>query len=441
MFDNLIRLVGKRFGKSVRRSKFTRVSYLLSILSFILATLAITLISTIMYSMQQFQKERLLNYTSQIILSYDQPLATQGKIHTSNLQTAYQELSQDKKIAPYLNLITLYSGGKFFLQVNDNLIEGQVFGVDNQNEQAKFKVNSKTQVADNIPQSILAADFPVGSFILAIPTTLAMQYNLYPGSKVNLINSDKSTYLPTGFMPVMRQFTIAFTYDDAGNTNTWYSNLYDIARMNLQSEVKQLNLFLKDPIAIEPVVEQLQQKFHLQAAGVYTYQRNFQQLATVTTNTTSQQPQVVAMSDWRERLAILFSSMKTEGRVTTTLISLLIVIAILSSLITFSFIIVEKDRDVAVLNVLGMPPQAMNQVFLSMVLGLLAKANVISIILYSLIVYIWPYYNAYLNLNIPLQVNYISVALTYLCCSLAIFLATAIAGYFIIRIRPAQILR
>ncbi|RIY38570.1 ABC transporter permease [Psittacicella gerlachiana] len=429
MFSSLIFYLSSRFGKSVRRTRFTKVSYWLSIIAFVLATLAIALITTILNSMQQFQKERLLNYTPQIIVTFNQPLASNGQ-PTADLEQAYQLLSQSP-LKEQINQLNLYAGGKFFMQVDNNLIEGQVLGLDNQDPQTRKNLNAHSKAPINIPEDVAQLNLAPSSFTLAIPESLAYNYRLSVGDQVTLINSEKSTYLPTGFMPVMRQFTISYIYQDQGLNNTWYTNVYDIARLNLERNLHQLNIFLKDPLAIDKLMPKLAQYLHLTYQGDFSYQGQAQ------TNKLA----VTQASDWRQRLAIIFSSIKTEGQVTTTLTSLLIIIAILSCLITFSFIIVEKDRDIAILNVLGMPTPSLNKVFLLMVLGLLIRANIFSLILFILATSFWSHYNIYLNIRIPLQIDYFEVAFTYLSCSAIIFLATAIAGYFIIRIRPAQILR
>ncbi|RIY31556.1 hypothetical protein CKF54_06465 [Psittacicella hinzii] len=428
MFTTVLYL-SKRFGKAVRRTRFTRISYLLSIVAFVLATLAITLITSVLYSMQQFQKDRLLNYTPQIIVEFNQPLAKVNGETTPQLSQAMQELIQSP-IAKDINQLNLYSGGQFFIQVNERILEAQVFGLDNDNPQTRQQLNTNTNAPLNIPPEVANFDLPRGQFTLAIPASVAHSYLLTIGDKVTLINSNKSTYLPTGFMPVMRQFTIAYIYNDASLNDTWYANLYDLARLNLTSNLQQINIFLKDPLQIEQVIP----KLGLEAQANYSYSANPQTI-------NGDKLGIVSASDWRQRYAVIFNAIKTEGRVTTTLTSLLIIIAILSCLITFSFIIVEKDRDIAILNVLGMPPAKLNQVFLAMVLGLLIRGNLISIVLFFCITHFWDKYNQYININIPLEINYPSIALTYLSCTAVIFLTTAIAGYFIIRIRPAQVLR
>ncbi|MFC6277152.1 ABC transporter permease [Psittacicella hinzii] len=476
MFNPLIFHISRKFSKSVKQTRFTRVSYILSVLAFILATLAITLITSVLYSMQEFQKNRLLNYTPQIIVSYNQPLGQNGEIDTAKLQQAYTQLQQT--LGKDINRLNLYAGGKFFLQIRQNLIEGQVLGLDNSNPAAIYPsspeaslkpeddvssattqanannlTNTHDKLVENIPYAVLTADLNAGEYYLAIPQTLAYQYQLNVGDTVTLINNDKSTYLPSGFMPIMREFTISQIYADNGQNNVWYANVFDIARLNLSREVNQVNIFLKDPLAIEQAMQKLAQANHLQVSATNPYALTSEQTSTTTTTTNQassqtsqadQQEQLltpIAALDWRDRLAVVFGAIKTEGRVTTTLTSLLIIIAILSCLITFSFIIVEKDRDIAILNVLGMSPKDLNKVFLMMVVGLLVRANIWSILLFITCTFLWPFYSPYLAISIPLQINYLQVALTYLLCSAAIFIATAIAGYFIIRIRPAQILR
>ncbi|RIY33372.1 hypothetical protein CJP74_01945 [Psittacicella melopsittaci] len=423
-------LLSRRFSKSVRRTRFTRVSYSLSVIAFVLATLAIAFITTVLNSMQQFQKERLLNYTPQVILTFNQPLTLNGQA-SPEAQQAFNLIKQSP-ISSELNQITLYAGGKFFIQVRNTLVEAQVFGLDNTNPQSREVLNSSSNPVQNFPPEVANLPLEAGKYELAISEQTAREYFLSVGDQVTLINSEKSTYLPTGFMPVMRQFTIAYIYQDQGQNTTWYSNIYDISRLNLERNVTRVNLFLKDALEIETLMPKLAKYLGLEAQGNYTYGKDQGE---------GEQLQVIAASDWRQSLAVLFNSIKTEGQVTTTLTSLLIIIAILSCLITFSFIIVEKDRDIAVLNVLGMQPGKINLVFLTMILGLLWRGNLISLVLFILASYFWSSYNVYLNLTIPLVPDYLSLALVYLGCTAIIFLTTAIAAYFIIRIRPAQVLR
>lgn len=631
-------MVSNKFTQAIKRKGFTKVSYILSMLAFILATFAIGMVTTVLHSLEQSQKQRLLNYMPHVIVSYQHPLTQEHRVDYQQWQTFLTKLGANPNLAAQIKSVNLYAGGNFFAQTPRSLTTTFVVGVapvharyenkhwvtylndlpapdpnfplytDNGNSEnsGALTSSSPTQVkgisktngdspsdlpnsspsaftnratssfisrelqykltyltnfpantpinsvgnnvgnngdirllsslmsiapraednstpinsdspsnsADasqevygdfggrldwlNYPKSLIEDPLRPGEFNLYLPNISAQRLQIGLGSEINLISSEQSIYLPTGEVPVSRKFTAVWNYPSLSSMNLFFANAFDIVRLNQEKELNQLVIFLKDPLEIDKFIPQFQKEFGMEK-GELAYELVNPELAeydphllvdeedsdltkdaedktnltnyvpdsatdsatdsTVISETDSAVDSATAtklstslptklpgntlwkVSDWRTELAVVFNSIKTEARVTSTLIWLLILIALISCLITFSFITVEKDRDIAVLNVLGMPAPNLNAVFQLIVFRLLVKANLYSAILVSIAIYFWEEYNLYLNVPVPLVVDAIKLVSIYVGATAVIMLTTWIAGRFLIKIRPGQILR
>lgn len=492
MSRTLVSFITKRFlHATVSTRSFTRVSYILSVIAYVLATIAIVMVHTITNSLVEQQKSRFLSHHTHLIVDYAQPFNIAGtqELDTARLQTAIKDVLATAPQPQEVVEVSPYSGGEFFLQYQNSLVEGVVVGIPS-STLLSYLAPETHNTSMNLPREVQEHEFVAGKYELIIPSFVQKQYGIQVGDQVTLINATKSQYLPVGQIPITRNFTVVGVYQADSNNSSWYTNMYDLARLNQTKNITQLVIYTRHPLEIESLTNALVRKFELEDEGAFIYTNRGLQAqnqqganAQVTTGVTSiisqldSQEQddrnlatagitnnnqtastshaslenqtnasnaveapVVQIQDWRNELAIIFNSIKTETRATTTLTSLLIIIAILSCLITFSFIIVEKDYEIAVLSVLGMKAVDINKVFVRILLGLIVKATFYSLGLFIVLVLSWPWLGALLNLPIELHLDYMTIALTYICCGLLVGTIITIAGKFIIKIRPAQVL-
>lgn len=488
MSNTLVRFITRRFLHStVSKRSFTRVSYILSVIAYVLATIAIVMVHTITNSLVEQQKSRFLSHHTHLVVDYAQPFNRAGsqELDSTRLQTAIDEIIAAAQQAQEVVEIAPYAGGEFFLQYQNSLVEGVVVGIPANATDTYLA----TQESQNLPAEVQEHEFSAGKYELIIPSFVQNQYGIQVGDQVTLINATKSQYLPVGQIPITRNFTVVGVYQADSNNSSWYTNMYDLARLNQTKNITQLVVYTRHPLEIESLANALVRKYKLTDEGAYIYtNRQLQeqlknspatstsgvtsiisQLDTeqeaqagvaaqeanpapkqgaelgssatpVSNDATSASVAVVQVQDWRNELAIIFNSIKTETRATTTLTSLLIIIAILSCLITFSFIIVEKDYEIAVLSVMGMRATDITKVFVRILIGLIFKATYISLLLFMMLVLCWPWLGALINLPIELHLDYESIALTYFLCGLLVGTIITISGKFIIKIRPAQVL-
>lgn len=554
MFNFTTRFFVKRLAKT-RDSKFTAISSKLSILAYVLATIAITVVTTVTNSLTEYQKSRFLDNRPHVIVSYENYFNTQDlnsrNLDPTKLELVYQQLltlNQSKQaIKDNIIALTPYAGGTFFLQHDSALVEGNIIGIDSEKQHSWENANSLA----SIPEVVSNYHFTPGAYELIVPDSLLFQYNLSVGQEVNLINSTKSQYLPTGQIPISRPFKIVASYQSQSDNSSWFASVFDIARLDQRREINQVAIYLKNPFNIEEFTTALITKYNLTNQSDFVFvvsqqasnsiynsdtnttssnldqinnqidgqvngqdngqvngqinnqdngrvndqlvaqqNTNYNQATSyhntptdsatateqdvITTNDTTStnnnsspisnlepnstagatathtteppdalpQPNtVVQVEDWRNDLALIFNSIKTETRTTTTLTSLLIIIAILSSLITFSFLLVEKDYEIAMFNVLGMTPWQISNIFMLILARLILRANLYSIILFVVFCYTWPWTRDIIGIPVDLTIDYIQVAITYLACTGVVLGSIMLAGQFIIHIRPAQILR
>src|ERR1043166_733600 len=152
--------------------------------------------------------------------------------------------------------------------------------------------------------------------------------------------------------------------------------------------------------------------------------------------------------DWQEANRPLFTALAVERRIATVIIGLIIFIASLNITTTLILIVIERRRDIAVLNTLGATAGSIMSIFVieGAIVG--AAGAVGGVLLGALAIVVANRYriislpaDVYSISNVPLNINFRDMAVAALVALVLSIVATIYPARAAARIRPAEMLR
>ena len=152
--------------------------------------------------------------------------------------------------------------------------------------------------------------------------------------------------------------------------------------------------------------------------------------------------------DWQEANRPLFTALALERRIGVVIIGLIIFIAALNITTTLILVVVERRRDIAILNTMGATTRSIMSIFVieGAIVGVLGAAG--GVLLGAIAVLVANHYqlislsaDVYSISNVPLSLNLRDLALAALVAFALSVLATVYPAWAAARIRPAEMLR
>src|SRR6185503_9144978 len=152
--------------------------------------------------------------------------------------------------------------------------------------------------------------------------------------------------------------------------------------------------------------------------------------------------------DWQEANRPLFTALALERRIGVVIIGLIIFIAALNITTTLILVVVERRRDIAILNTMGATTRSIMSIFVieGAIVGLLGAAG--GVLLGAIAVLVANHYqlislpaDVYSISNVPLGLNVRDLSLAALVAFVLSVLATVYPARAAARIRPAEMLR
>jgi len=152
--------------------------------------------------------------------------------------------------------------------------------------------------------------------------------------------------------------------------------------------------------------------------------------------------------DWQEANRPLFTALALERRIGLVIIGLIIFIAALNITTTLILVVMERRRDIAILNTMGARAGSIMSIFVieGAIVGALGAAG--GVLLGALAVLVASRYqlislpaDVYSISNVPLSLNFRDMALAALVALVLSILATVYPARAAARIRPAEMLR
>lgn len=155
-----------------------------------------------------------------------------------------------------------------------------------------------------------------------------------------------------------------------------------------------------------------------------------------------------ATVDWQEANRPLFTALALERRIGVVIIGLIIFIAALNITTTLILVVVERRRDIAILNTMGATTRSIMSIFVieGAIVGILGAAG--GVLLGAIAILVANHYqlislpaDVYSISNVPLSLNLRDLALAALVAFALSVLATVYPARVAARIRPAEMLR
>ena len=152
--------------------------------------------------------------------------------------------------------------------------------------------------------------------------------------------------------------------------------------------------------------------------------------------------------DWQEANRPLFTALALERRIGVVIIGLIIFIAALNITTTLILVVVERRRDIAILNTMGATTRSIMSIFVieGAIVGMLGAVG--GVLLGAITVLVANHYqlislpaDVYSISNVPLSLNLRDLALAALVAFALSVLATVYPARAAARIRPAEMLR
>ena len=152
--------------------------------------------------------------------------------------------------------------------------------------------------------------------------------------------------------------------------------------------------------------------------------------------------------DWQEANRPLFTALALERRIGIMIIGLIIFIAALNITTTLILVVVERRRDIAILNTMGATTRSIMSIFVveGAIVGMLGAT--FGVLLGAVAILVANHYelislpaDVYSISNVPLRLNFRDLALAALVAFVLSVLATVYPARAAARVRPAEMLR
>ena len=152
--------------------------------------------------------------------------------------------------------------------------------------------------------------------------------------------------------------------------------------------------------------------------------------------------------DWQEANRPLFTALALERRIGIVIIGLIIFIAALNITTTLILVVMERRRDIAILNTMGATTRSIMSIFVieGAIVGVLGAVG--GVVLGAIAVLVANRFqlislpaDVYSISNVPLNLDFRDVALAALVALVLSIIATVYPARAAARIRPAEMLR
>ncbi len=405
--------VGLRYTRAKRRNHFISFISLISMLGIMLGMVALVAVLSVMNGFHKEVRERILGMASHATVS-----GAEGRL--DDWQGALELASTHPRVvgaAPYVE-------GQAML-VNGQQVSGAVLrGVLPEQE------GQVSEVVGAMKQGRLA-DLVPGEFGIILGRELALVLGLRVGDKVTLV-TPRITTTPAGMMPRLKRFTVRGIFEvGMGEYDRGVALLHleDAARLlRLSDGVTGVRLKLDDMFLAPKVAREI-------ARALPGYYR---------------------VSDWTWQHRNFFSALRTEKRMMSIILFLIVAVAAFNIVSTLVMVVTDKRSDIAILRTLGASPRSILLIFiiqgatigligtlLGIVGGVALALNIESIVAWVEglfgIHFLDP--DIYYISKLPSDLHWEDVGLISVSAFVLTLLATLYPAWKAARIQPAEALR
>ena len=386
-----------RYLKSRRKEKFISLISVISIVGIVIGVMTLIIVISVMDGFDHTLRDKIISINSHIIvLKYGDNIKNYNKVISE-----IRNIQHIKDAEPFIYKQAMLS--------NQGIVSGVVVRGIFPDSKILKKVLKKGKLKDK--NSIV-----VGS-------ELAKNLGIVVGEKINMI-SPFGRLTPMGVIPKMKKFTV---------TGIFQSGMYDYDSslafvsikeaqkfFNMSNKVTGIEIFVDDIYRVKDIANKIKIKLK------YPYWTR----------------------TWMEMNKNLFSAMKLERITMFIILTLIILVAAFNIASTLIMIILEKNRDIAILKSIGAKKRDIMDIFMIKGLIIGITGSVIGTFLGCIICFFFFFYHfihlpkdVYYITTLPVDMNLFYITIIFICSIFLSFLATVYPAIQASKLKPVEVLR
>lgn len=321
MYKPLELFIGLRYTRAKRRNHFISFISLISMLGIMLGVVALIAVLSVMNGFHKEVRERILGMTSHATISSYQNNLTEW-------QEAMQLSTKNPHVvgqAPFIEAQTMLTNGQ---KVSGAILRGILPAYE-----PRVSEVGEHMLAGRLDQLV------AGEFDIILGKELAQLLGVGVGDKVTVV-TPQIRVTPAGAMPRLKRFTVAGIFEvGMGEYDRGLAliHMQDAARLlKLEEGVTGVRLKLDDLYLAPEVSRELAE----QLPGVYR------------------------VSDWTFQHRNFFSALRTEKRMMSLILFLIVAVAAFNIVSTLVMVVTDKQSDIAILRTLGISPRSVMGIFI-----------------------------------------------------------------------------
>jgi lipoprotein-releasing system permease protein len=410
--------IGLRYLKAKRKQTFISIITVISIAGVTLGVMTLIVVLAVMNGFEKTWKEKILGTQAHLVLL---KASREGLDHYGEALKKVTEVKGVVSAAPFIyNQVMLSSESNVsgvVLKGIDPDLEGKVTELAKNMKSGSLKDLKKTGEGD-LPGIILGVE-------------LAKNLGVSANDTLQVI-SPLGTMTPTGMMPKMRRFRVVgifysgmYEYD---NTMAYVSLESAQSFFSMGAYVTGIEIKTDDIYQVKEIGKEIR---HKMGFSFWT-------------------------KDWMEMNRNLFSALKLEKITMFIILVLIVLVAAFNIISTLIMVVMEKNKDIAILKSMGANPKGILKIFIieglvigvvgtvfGTILGLVAALNLEKItgLVENLFGFKILSSDIYYIDKLPSQVNPLDVTLIVITAILISLLATLYPSWRASKLDPAEALR
>ena len=333
-------LIGLRYLKAKRKSTFISIITFISTAGVMLGVMALIIVLAVMTGFEEDLKEKILGTNAHVVV-----------VRNGAPMEDYHQVMEKLKGFKGVTAATPFIYNQVMLSSGKNVSGVVLRGIDVVTDRLVTKL-SKTVVEGSIDKLEPKMDEGRGALPgLLVGKELAKHLNLFVGDKVNVI-SPMGNITPLGMMPKMKPFRVAGIF----NTGMFE---YDSTLAYISLGQAQSFFDLGDTVT----------GIQLKVDDVY----HTGELARSINRTLG--PDYYAR-DWMQMNRNILFALKTEKMVMFIILTLIVLVAAFGIASTLFMVVMEKNRDIAILKSMGATGSSIMKIFIleGLVIGVIGTA-------------------------------------------------------------------
>ena len=408
--------IGLRYLKAKRKQTFISIITIISISGFAIGVFALIVVLAVMSGFEKTLRQKILGTQAHLVV------LKANQEGMDQYEEVVKEVEQVKGVAS----ATPFISTQVMLSSESSVFGVVLYGID------PDRVGKVIELAHNMKAGSLQDLKPDGeSPGIILGAELAKRLGVSINDPIQVI-SPLGTMTPMGMMPKMKRFRVAGIFYSGmyefDNTLAYISISSAQTFLNMDSRVTGIEIKTDDIYKVKKIGKEIRQKL-----GFPFWTR-----------------------DWMEMNRNLFSAMKLEKVAMFIILVLIVLVAAFNIISTLIMVVMEKNKDIAILKSMGAPSSGILRIFIieggvigvvgtfiGTVIGLVTALNLekVSGFVENLFGFkILPSDVYYID-KLPSQVNPTDVAMIVITAILISLLATLYPSWRASRLDPAEGLR